>query len=398
MLAASGAMEILVTWWPEGLAGLALVLAAIPAVIFLGNLRLYRPPPNPHSPDPHSPDPPQVSVLIPARNEEQSIGPAVEAVLASRGVDFEVVVLDDQSTDRTAEIVAQLAEADARVRLLRSEPLPPGWCGKQRACYVLSQQAKKELMVFLDADVRLQPDGLARLVAFQQTSKAELVSGVPHQETGTWLEKLVIPLIHFLLLGFLPMGRMRASPFPGYGAGCGQLFLARRSGYETFGGHAAIKTSLHDGITLPRAFRKAGLMTDLCDATDVATCRMYRSASQVWWGLFKNAGEGLANPGLIFPASILLSGGQVLPVVLLSVAWWRGTAEFWALSLLATIVSFLPRFTAAIRFRQNWLGVILHPVSILLLLGIQWQSLLWSLLGLPNTWKGRSYAPTGQTT
>ena len=96
---------------------------------------------------------------------------------------------------------------------------------------------------------------------------------------------------------------MRRSRHPAYGAGCGQLFLARREAYETAGGHAAIRATLHDGVKLPRAFRAAGLRTDLFDATDVASCRMYRNAGEVWRGLAKNATEGLAAPGKIVPAT-----------------------------------------------------------------------------------------------
>jgi hypothetical protein len=160
-------------------------------------------------------------------------------------------------------------------------------------------------MVFVDADVRLAPQGLARLAGFLQRSGADLVSGVPRQETGTFLERLLIPLIHFLPLGFLPFQRMRSSRHPAYGSGCGQLFMTYRNAYEAAGGHAAVRTSLHDGVTLPRAFRAAGLMTDMCDTTEVATCRMYRSARAVWDGLGKNATEGRAALAMSEKTSLL---------------------------------------------------------------------------------------------
>ncbi len=136
-----------------------------------------------------------------------------------------------------------------------------------------------------------------------------------------FLERLVIPLIHFVLLGFLPLARMRASRSPAYAAGCGQLFLARREAYEKMGGHAVIRTSLHDGLTLPAAFRRAGLATDLFDATDVASCRMYHGAGELWRGLAKNATEGIAHPariGPVYPVSAGRTGG--MPVVLLAIA------------------------------------------------------------------------------
>lgn len=371
------------------LAGVSAALAALPALLFLANLRLYRPPLAPAG------NVPAVSVLIPARNEEASIAACVEAALASTGIDLEVVVLDDHSEDRTSEIVRQIAIRDPRVRLIEGPPLPDGWCGKQHACWVLAQSARHPLLAFLDADVRLASQGLARLAGFLEQSRADLVSGVPHQQTGTWLEKLLIPLIHFVLLGFLPLGMMRKRCDPSLGAGCGQLFLARRDAYMEMGGHSVIRTTLHDGLKLPRAFRAAGKWTDLCDATDLAECRMYRSAAQVWRGLAKNATEGLASPTMIVPATLLLGGGQVLPIVLLGCAAWMPEAAI-ALAAVGSVLAYLPRLTAAVVFRQSWLGALLHPLGVLLLLAVQWYALGRSLIGRPATWKGRSYVAVSQ--
>jgi hypothetical protein len=122
-----------------------------------------------------------------------------------------------------------------RVKLRAARDLPPGWCGKQHACTVLAGLARSPLLVFLDADLQLAPDGLARLAAFLDASGTDLASGIPRQETVGLLERLVIPLIHFILLSFLPVERMRKSPHPAFSAGCGQLFIARRSSYRLSG-------------------------------------------------------------------------------------------------------------------------------------------------------------------
>ncbi len=366
----------------------ACVTALIPALLFHRNLRLYTPLPLVSTPI--EGETPAISVLIPARNEATSIRAAVEAALSSRDVSLEVIVLDDHSEDETAAIVRELAAEDHRVRLEPAPPLPTGWCGKQHACATLAEHASHPLLVFVDADVRLAPSGLARMAAFLRASRADLISGVPYQETVTLGEKLLIPLIHFLLLGFLPLHRMRRSAHPAYGAGCGQLFMAGREAYAKAGGHAAIRASLHDGITLPRAFREAGFMTDLFDATDIATCRMYRSWSEVWSGLAKNAGEGLATPTMIGPATLLLLGGQVLPVLCLLGArplTWTGLA--WA--GLGVVAAYYPRWQSWRRFRQSGLGAWLHPISIILLLGIQWYAFISIRLGRPQRWKGRAY-------
>jgi hypothetical protein len=368
------------------LALVAFVLAAIPALLFRRNLRAYQ---SPHAPAADAPLP-LVSVLVPARNEERSIQAAVEAALANVGVELEVVVVDDHSEDATPAIVRQLAERDSRVRLLRGPDLPDGWCGKQHACWTLAQTASHDLLLFTDADVRLASDGLARMAAFLQQTGADLVSGIPFQETQSFWERLVIPLLHFVLLGFLPLERMRASRDPAYGAGCGQLMLVRASSYHKAGGHAAIRASLHDGITLPRAFRAVGLLTDLCDATDVARCRMYRSGGELWHGLAKNATEGLGAPLLIVPSTLLLFLGQVVPVVLLGTSIWLAPQAVLP-ALAATVCSYYPRVASALRFGQSAMGALLHPVGVSVLLAIQWYAILRLVLRRPRGWKGRDY-------
>ena len=332
-------------------------------------------------------------MLIPARNEEASIRDAVTSILKNEAVILEVIVLDDHSTDRTATIVRELQAADFRVRLESAEPLPEGWCGKQFACHQLSKLAKFDTFTFLDADVRLEPSALARMIAFQRSSGAALVSGFPRQETGTPLEKLVIPLMHWLLLGFLPFDRMRTDLRPGLGAGCGQWFLTTRTDYETAGGHAAIRDSLHDGVKLPRAYRRAGRKTDICDVTALARCRMYVNAPQVWNGLAKNAHEGLGSPKLLPLFTPLLLGGQVVPWLLLP---FIVTGESLPAILIDTAcaLTILPRIDAAFRFRQSLVGALLHPLGVTCLLMIQWYALVRRLIGKPVGWKGR---PVPQT-
>ncbi len=368
----------------------ALILAAVPALLFLRNLSAYVPPPHLYSAGPE----PSVSLLIPARNEERSIAAALDAALASERVQLEVIVLDDGSDDRTAAIVREYVTRDARVHLQVAPPLPSGWCGKQFACSVLSRLASHQILCFCDADVRLTPDGLLRSVSFLNLSGASLVSGFPLQETGTIAEKVFIPLMHFLLLSFLPMQAMRRTLNPAFAAGCGQLFVVNREAYELAGGHAAIRNSRHDGISLPKAFRRSGFMTDLCDATTVASCRMYTSSAEVLAGLLKNATEGIASPARILPFTILLAGGQMLPFALFVWALATGQRGWLAAAGVATALAYLPRIVAIRRFRQSILGAALHPVSVGLFLLLQWYAFVRSLAGTPAVWKGRRYQTT----
>lgn len=334
--------------------------------------------------------PEKVSVLIPARDEAAGIAQSVNAALKSTGVDVEVVVLDDASTDATPDIISAMAQRDPRVRLIRGRTLPPGWNGKQHACWQLAQSAVYPNLVFLDADVRLSSDALERLLVQRSDSKALLLSAFPYQETETFWEKLLIPMMHFILLGFLPLDRMRASADPAFAAGCGQLFLTDAEAYQWSGTHEAIKGSRHDGLKLPRIYRQKKLMTDVCDGSDIASCRMYRSAEQVFRGLLKNATEGIANPRLIVPFTVLLLGGSVLPFLALPLAILFGGWVSIIVSAISVLFAWLPRFQCAVKFNQPLIGAWLHPLAVLVFIGLQWVALLQQWRGTKVAWRGRT--------
>lgn len=358
---------------------LALGLALLPMGIALSNFRLLRAPPALTATSAL----PAVSVLIPARNEADHIGPAVSAVLASVGCEIELLVLDDHSTDATPSILA--AFDDPRLRVLSSQGLPPGWSGKQYACSMLAREARCGLMVFVDADVVLAPDAVARMAGVMQAHpEYGLASGFPRQITRSWSEWLLLPLIHLLLLGYRPQALDRDPRVAGFAAGCGQLFIARSDAYRQVGGHAAIRASMHDGLKLPRAFRSAGFATGLFDATGLAQCRMYTRFSEVWEGLGKNATEGMATKGALPVWTLLLGGGHVLPFLL--AIFHPGIVP-----ILACALSLGLRAMLASRFRQDIRSVLLSPFGVAFMLVLQWNALIRAARGRPATWRGRAY-------
>ncbi len=373
----------------------ALLLASLPAIQWCVNLPRFRD----LAPQPGV-APPPVSVLIPARNEAGGIEASVDAVLASDGVTLEVVVLDDGSTDGTGDLVRQINQRDGRVRLIDGVGLPDGWNGKQHACFRLSQAAAYDHFLFLDADVRMQPAALSVLLRRKARplpgGPIALLSCFPRQQTGTVAEKLLIPMMHYLLLGYLPFGRMRATPQPGFASGCGQMFLTDRASYHAAGTHRALAGSRHDGLKLPLAYRQAGLMTDCVDGTELAVCRMYTTTAEVRSGLLKNATEGIANTRLIVPFSVLLLGGSVLPWLVLAAAliWQEQLPEaYWGattcLAMIAVGLSLLPRLLAVWRLRQSWIAVPLHPVAVMWFLALQVRAMINAARGKQVAWRGR---------
>ena len=341
--------------------------------------------------EPRPDAPPEVSVCIPARDEEANLGPAVEAALASRGIAVEVLAYDDQSSDATPKILAGLAAADSRVRPVPTAALPEGWNGKQWGCERMGHAARGTWLLFTDADVRLAPDCLARAVAEARRLDAALLSTVPRQVTGSFLERLVVPLIHWMLFSWLPMPRMRATRDPATSAGCGQFLLVRRDAWLASGGHAAFRASMHDGIHLPRSLRRAGYRTDLYDGTDSVACRMYRDAAGTWHGFTKNAYEGLGSPVVLGVFTVLEGAGILLPWAWIPVMAWRGSAPGVPAVLACAAVGcqILQRILLAVRFRQPASCVLLHPLSIAVLLAVQWRS-WWLHVTGRRAWRGRA--------
>ncbi len=255
---------------------------------------------------------------------------------------------------------------------------------------MLSRHAQYAQLCFLDADVRVVPNALADLLAQMKAGQLALLTGFPLEESGTWLEKMLIPLIHFVLLCYLPVPASLAYPrVPALAAGCGQLMLVNRDAYEASTGHAAIRQTMHDGILLPQLLRKHGFATGLVDLTELARCRMYRNAREVWQGLGKNATEGMAAPGRIVPFTVMLFFGQVMPVYWLAEVALRHGRLFWP--LVAVLCGYVVRAISTLRFRQSVLGALLHPVAVAVLLVLQWWSLGRKLLGRQAVWKQRAY-------
>ncbi|MBL0926565.1 MAG: glycosyltransferase [Phycisphaerales bacterium] len=375
-----------------GLAG-----ALVTLVMTWVNLGVYRrsradAPPAPEG----GPPGPKVSVCIPARNEEANVEAAIRSVLAQDWARVEAVVYDDHSTDATPRILARLAAEDPRVVRAETRALEPGWIGKQWACQQAARAATGDWLLFTDADVRFAPDCVRRTLDEARRLDADLVSTFPRQITGSLSERLIIPMIFFILFSYLPMPRMRRTRLPAASAGCGQFLFISRSAYEAIGGHAAWKESMHDGIRMPRAVRAAGRKSDLFDGTDLCECRMYRGLVQTWRGFAKNAYEGLGSVGLLVFLTVAHAAGHVLPWVYLPLAW-AGLADADGVGPAACAVAanLVQRLMLSRRFgHPAWLAL-LHPLAVLMMTAIQWHSYILYKTGR-RTWRQRTFDALGR--
>jgi glycosyltransferase involved in cell wall biosynthesis len=239
-----------------------------------------------------APVPERVSVLLPARNEAERVGPTLTALLASTHVpDLQVVVLDDASTDGTADVVASIAAGDPRVLLVRSADEPPaGWLGKPWACARLADLAGpvSGVLVFLDADVRLAPDGLARTVRLLREAELGFVSPYPRQVAGSIGERLLQPLLQWSFLTLLPLRLAEHTPRSSMAVANGQLLAIDADLYRRSGGHRAVAGAVLEDVALARALRAAGGHGGMTNGTGIATCRMYQSWPEVRDGYAKS--------------------------------------------------------------------------------------------------------------
>ena len=360
------------------------VLAAIPFVMGLINMLFYRVPPRP------SGKVAPVSVLVPARNEEHRIRPTIETVLASEDVELELLIADDHSTDGTAALVGDFAGRDDRVKLLHVPDMPAGWSGKMHACAFLARHASHEHMIFLDADVTVSPDALARLSAALERPKFAMVSGLPRQIMGSFWEKVLIPQIHVLLLGYLPFIGMRLSTWAAFGAGCGQLLGVRKKDYMECGGHEAIKHLIHDALQLARLFRSQGKGTDMVDLTPLAETRMYDNFVDIWSGFLKNAHEGIATPVALPIWTVLLVGGHIAPFVWLVLALLGGYAL--ALPLVCCVMILVFRLAMGWKYDIPLISSVCHPLGVGVMITLQWVALFGASRGKQVSWRGRDYS------
>lgn len=347
------------------------------------NLRLLRVPPV----DP-APVAERVSVLLPLRDEAARVGPCLRALLAQeRLADLEVLVLDDGSADGTGEVVAE-AFADAvpsrplPPRLLTGAPLAPGWLGKPHACAQLADAATGSVLVFLDADVVVEPRGVAATVALLRSSGLDLVSPYPRQVAGTLAERLVQPLLAWSWATTLPLRAAERSRRPSLCAANGQLLAVDANAYRRCGGHGAVRAAVLDDVELLRALKRSRGRGVVADGTAVATCRMYTGWSELREGYAKSLWAAFGSPAGALGAVGLLEWAYVLPAV----AALRGSR----VGQVGFAAGVLGRVLVARRVRGRvWPDSLAHPVSVTLVAWLTVRSMLGHRRGSLR-WKGRA--------
>jgi len=323
---------------------------------------------------------PVVSVIIPARNEEVCLGECLQSIVSQAGVDFEVIVVNDHSTDDTGEI----AQSFPNVRLIEAGPLPDGWTGKNNAVTTGARQAQGEWLLFTDADTVHLPGSLARALAEAGESQVALLSYSPEQIAVTFWEMAVLPVVFAELARQYPLAKVSDLNSPEAAAN-GQYILIKREAYFAVGGHAAVAKDILEDVALARAVKSSGRKIRFRYAADAVRTRMYRNYRQLRDGWTKNLVLLFPRPGWLAAKTLLMWGSMWLALMLSNRS---AVSPLWnAVFVLGFVYLFVRVRLANFTTGKNILGVLFGmPMFAYLLL----RSKAMHANGRVS-WKGRNY-------
>jgi len=321
-----------------------------------------------------------VSILIPARNEEGNILNLLKSVHQQDYENYEVIIYDDESTDRTFSICSAYAAKHPHFRIIEGAKLPEGWTGKNYACYQLAKQAKGDYFLFLDADSTIKDSLINSAIYRMQVYKLALLSLFTNQVMQTAGEKTTVPLLHYLLLNLLPLRLVYLTRNPAIATACGQFMLFDAVVYQQNQWHELVKDKVVEDAEIMKTIKSASYKGEVLLANDMISCRMYKNYSEAISGFSKNslAVFNYNIPGLFIYILVLIGG----PMIVLM------TLNFSLILFMAGLIM-LTRIMISLSVGQNALyNVVLHPVQMFNLVVIAFLS-VQKHLTKTNVWKGR---------
>ncbi len=365
---------------------------------------------------------PRVAIIVPARDESLNIGPCLRSLLAQRypAERLRIIVVDDDSSDDTAQVVASMAAADARLQLIATPPLPPGWKGKVHACWVGAAAAAAvdaDWLCFIDADMRAHPQLVASAVEAAGADRIDLLSLAPRHELKSFAERLILPC-GLYLLGFTQNLERIQAPDSGQAVATGQFMLLAREAYEAVGGFESVREDICEDVALARTLKRRGYRVQLQEGSELLATRMYTGWSTLWPGIAKNLSEMLGGPrrtlvtalvavalawaSVLIPLFDILaclkgaSGAGVLGT--LGVAGTAGTVGSTGTALAAlvpalaaSLAAFGLHLAGAVHFRIPIFYGLLFPLGYTVGAIIAMDSVRWRLARRVH-WKGRVYS------
>lgn len=341
---------------------------------------------------------PFVSILIPARNEEGNIRSCVESLLKQNYPDYEVIVLNDSSEDRTGEILGGLQNKYPMLKILQGKLLADGWTGKTYACKQLSEEAKGTWLLFTDADTTHNPESLRFAVSIALVRNTDLLTVFPKMIMKSFSEKLLMPMLFFTAFVLLPFYFVDKKGFTKFAIGVGPFMLFKKSAYDKIGGHDSVKNAIVEDVWLSRKIKEHGLRLAAADGQNMCSVRMYRNFKDIWNGFSKNifAGFNFSAPAL-FTVNFMYLILFFMPFLFLINAvlnYQAGltlTGLTLALAFIQVIILFLIRILLTLKFKLGFISTLLHPLGALIVPVIAFNSWRWIAAGKGSKWKGRIY-------
>ena len=332
--------------------------------------------------------PPSISAIVPARNEEDVIATCVES-LALQPEISEILVVNDQSTDKTAEVVRGLLSKIPHLRLLETQNVPPGWVGKNNAVFLGAKEAKSPWLLFTDADAELQPGAAARALQIAEEKSAALVSFSPEQITQSWYEKALIPFVYTRLAKHFSYDKVN-DPASRAAAANGQFLMIQRDAYDAIGGHASVAADVLEDVALAKRAKDAGFRLWFSGGQGIVRARMYRSFAAMWQGWKKNLYLLVGGtPGAVFRE--LESTIPWIPLALILLGIKIPVAPFLGVAFLL-----LRQFTYGLEIARNqypFKFIIYYVPAVALYAGVLWASYRGHAKGKVE-WKGREVPVT----
>ena len=336
---------------------------------------------------------PLISILIPARNEENNIKRCINSLLKQDYENLEILVLDDGSTDGTAKIVNELIKKDARIRLYYGKPLARGWLGKSYACQQLAGYAKGKYLLFVDADTLHFPTSVSSAIACLLKYKVDALSVFANQIMVTFPERMVIPFGNFMIMGFMPLALIRRSRRALFCTAIGQFMLFKRDIYKAIGGHESVRGEILEDVIISKQVKRCGYKFMIFDGRSNLYCRMYHNFSEVVSGYSKVLFSSFDYSVMMMSTAIVVIAAiYLMPFVMFPLSiifdWQQAYVNMIFLQMIFILVT---RIILSVRYRMKVVDILLYPLSVIYLLSMAVNSVLQYKFNIGVCWKGRTY-------
>lgn len=336
-----------------------------------------------------------ISILIPARNEESNIGRCLQSLVNQTCSNLEILVLDDNSTDKTVDVVRELCQKDNRIRLIRGKPLEKDWAGKPFACQQLADEARGQWFLFVDADTTHAPEMIEATLQLARQTGADLMSGMPRQLGSSLPQKIAIPVLYFIIMAWVPVWYLQSSKGnPRPCVAIGQFMLFNSEFYREMGGHESVKNRIIEDVWLAVETVRHGGKYILADLSQVVFCDMYSNVRDMWKGFIKWM-YSVASLSIWALVGLMLAGYLLFFAPFLSL--WNQLfvlnipSPWFLVVVFQVVIILLMRLMVDIRFKEPFVSALFHPVGFVFLFASCISAVAKILSGGGVVWKERVY-------